>query len=91
MLAGVCASLLGKRRSGTEASVTGKGSFTRAQGVGLGISRLGREYRHCAGSHRWHFVHAKEQGREMAPASSFVPKGVSYECCLPEACSEMNN
>ena len=75
----------------TEASVTGKGSFTRAQGVGLGIKRLGRECRHCAGSHRWHCVHAKEQGREMAPASYFVSKGVSYECCLPGACSEMNN
>lgn len=45
--------------------------------AGLGLSKLGSKYQHCAASCRWPCVHAEAWGREMPPASSFVSGGVS--------------
>ena len=56
--------------AGTEAIMTRKGSVSRAGGwgveEGLGIGRLGS----CS----WFYVYAMQEGREMAPASFFVPR-----------------
>ena len=49
----------------------------RAQGVGLGICKLGSHCWSCAVSCRWLCVYAEEQGREIVLASSFVPGEVS--------------
>ena len=52
-----------------KASKTGKGGSSEAWCAGLGVSKLGSECWCC-------FVNAEGQGREMVPASSFVPRGV---------------
>ena len=43
----------------------------------FGVSKLGSECQCYAGSHRWPCIYAKGQEKEMAPASSFVPREVS--------------
>lgn len=42
-------------------------------GVGLSVSMLGNQYRHCAASHSWLSVYAEQLGRKMASVNSFVP------------------
>ena len=42
-----------------KAIMTGKGGSNEMWGVGLGVSKLGSEYWHCAGFCRWPFVYAE--------------------------------
>ena len=90
MWTGVCSHFPGRGpRAGTEASVTEKGSSTRAWGVGFGVSTLGS---HCpcyaliptdcsefmlrGGEAKWH-----------QPVLLF-PERCLYECCLSGTCSK---
>ena len=73
--------------------ITRKGGFTDGGGLGLGISRLGSGCCCSAGSHRWLYVFAGRLGKEMVPASSFVPRGgfSMNATCLPQAQRWANN
>lgn len=74
--------------SGTEARVTRKGGSAE-EGMELGVSQLGSKYLQCAGSCRWPGVYAERQGREVKPASSCDPAGVSLGSLPLGTCSEM--
>ena len=63
--------------SGTEASLTDKDRPARVEGLGIGVSKLGCQYKPCAASHGWLCVYAEEQGKEMVPANSFIPREAS--------------
>ena len=74
----VWAGLLGEEacHARTEACMTEKGNATQAWGqVGLSVSKLGSECQRCTGSCRWLCAFAEGRGRELVPASSFVPGG----------------
>ena len=75
MWAGFGAGLLKEEAhcAGTKASVMGKGGFTGEWRVGLGVSKVGSECWCCTGFCRWLCAYAEGWGREMVPASSFVP------------------
>lgn len=45
--------------------------------VGLGVSKLGSECLHWAGSQKWTCTNAEGHGREITSANSFVTRGVS--------------
>ena len=47
------------------------------RGMALGASKLSSHCQHYTASHRWLCVYAGRPGREMAPASSFVPTELS--------------
>ena len=49
------------------------------EGAGCGVSTLGSECLHCAGSCRWPCVYADGQEREMATPSSIVLGKVPQE------------
>ena len=54
----------------------GRDHLPKCEGIGLAVNKLSSEYRCYAGSCKWPCVYAGEWGREMAHASSFVPRGV---------------
>ena len=76
----------GAGHAGTEANWT-EGSCARAWVVGLGVSRLGSYWGHCAASCKWLCVYAEGQAWEMAPAGTFVSGG-RCESCLSGICSK---
>ena len=57
---------------GTEASVIGNGGSSGICEAGLGLSKLGSECQHCAGSCRWPVFMLRGWGKEMTQACSFV-------------------
>lgn len=63
----------GAHHTGTETSLTEKSSPTRAQGLGHGVSKLDIQHGPCSTSLTWLCVYVWGGGRDMAPASSFVP------------------
>ena len=74
---GLCRSSMGGACwPGIEASLTEKCSPAREQVVGLGVSTLGRQCRHCAASHS-----LKLRG---GGGDRHQPASLSLERCLPE-------
>ena len=77
MVRGLCRSSGGEVcHTGTEVTMTEKGSSTRMHGGWLIVSKLGRQFLVLGCFQRWLCLYAEGQGREMVLASSFVPKEV---------------
>ena len=84
MQVGVCVGFLGEGAycTGTEASMTGKGSSIRAWGIGLGVSKLGKECWHCTGSIGGSVFNLRGgEGRNHLPVSLFLVAS-PHECYL---------
>lgn len=74
----------------TQMSMTMKSGSVEAQGLGLVVSKLGKEFWCYDGSHRWPlFMLGSWGGKWCLPAPSFL-EGSSHDPCVSEPCSEMS-
>ena len=64
----------GYHSAGNDAGVTQKGSHARTQGHGFGAKQAKQPVSGFATLSRYVCTYAEGQGREVAPASSFVPR-----------------
>lgn len=67
----------GTYHTGAEAKEVEKGSSPEYKGSGLGVSKSDSKFWSCTYSPRCLCTYTEGQRREMAPASSFVPRGFS--------------